>query len=388
MNAMQTLTEQQAFLVLNALPNIGPITLNRLLAELGGDPRAVFTAGVRRLESVRGVGPAISSTIANWQTHFDLPREEERMAKSNATFITTRDPAYPKLLKEINDPPIGLYRKGQYDFAQPSIAIVGSRRTTLYGQAVAKKFGAELARLGFCIVSGLARGIDTAAHEGALSVGGKTAAVLGCGIDIVYPPENLDLYRRIEESGAVVSEFPFTRRADRQSFAMRNRIVAGMCAAIIVVESDVGGGSMITAKFAGEQGRLVYAVPGRIDQATSAGCHQLIRDGATLLTSVDDILSELNYLDGLQPQRIPPKNGETGDQGEEAGGEEGKAKRTTQLSEAEEAVLACFSGGGILSLDSLAAQTGRNAGELSATLMMLELKRCVAKRADGNFEGR
>jgi DNA processing protein len=381
-----TLSEQQAFLVLNALPNIGPITLNRLLVELGGDPRAVFTAGVRRLESVRGVGPAISSTIANWTTHFDLAREEERMTKGNAAFITARDPAYPKLLKEINDPPIGLYRKGQYDFARPCIAIVGSRRTTLYGQSIAKKFGAGLARLGFCVVSGLARGIDTAAHEGALSVGGKTAAVLGCGIDIVYPPENLELYRRIEESGAIVSEFPFSRRADRQSFPMRNRIVAGMCAAIIVVESDVGGGSMITAKFAGEQGRLVYAVPGRIDQATSAGCHQLIRDGATLLTSVDDILSELNYLGGLQPQPIPPKNGAESETDEATEGV--TSKRSAHLTEAEEAVLACFSGGEILSLDALASQTGRNAGELSATLMMLELKRCVAKRADGLFEAR
>jgi DNA processing protein len=393
----ELLNETQAFLVLNALPNIGPITLNRLLEELGGDPRAVFTAGVRRLEAVRGVGPAISSTIANWETHFDLAREEERMAKSNVTFVTTRDPAYPKLLKEINDPPIGLYRKGQYDFAQPRIAIVGSRRTTLYGQSVAKKLGGELARLGFCVVSGLARGIDTAAHEGALSVGGKTAAVLGCGIDIVYPPENLDLYRRIEESGAVVSEFPFTRRADRQSFAMRNRIVAGMCAAVVVVESDVGGGSMITAKFAGDQGRLVFAVPGRIDQATSAGCHQLIRDGATLLMSVDDVLSELNYLDGFQPQRIPAKPGE-GEVDEEGAGGRSLALAATErsatgpgaagLSEGEAAVLACFSGGGILSLDTIASQTGKSAAELSSTLMMLELKRRVAKRADGAFEAR
>ncbi len=379
----ETLSEGQAFLILNALPNIGPITLNRVLAELGGDPRAVFTAGVRRLETVRGVGPAISSTIASWWEHFDLAREEERMAKAATSFITTRDEAYPKLLKEISDPPIGLYRKGGYDFAQPCIAIVGSRRTTLYGQSIAKKFGAELARLGFCIVSGLARGIDTAAHEGALSVGGKTAAVLGCGIDIVYPPENLELYRRIEGSGAILSEFPFTRRADRQSFAMRNRIVAGMCAAIIVVESDVGGGSMITAKFAGDQGRLVYAVPGRIDQATSAGCHQLIRDGATLLTNVDDILSELNYLDGLQPMKIPSKGGA-------GAGEENEASEAgaVGLNDAERGVLACFAGGGILSLDALAAQTGKNAGELSATLMMLELKRRVAKRADGQFEAR
>jgi len=280
-------------------------------------------------------------------------------------------------LKEISDPPIGLYRKGQYDFAQPCIAIVGSRRTTLYGQSVAKKFGGELARLGFCIVSGLARGIDTAAHEGALSVGGKTAAVMGCGIDIVYPPENLALYRKIEEQGAIVSEFSFGRRADRQSFPMRNRVVAGMCEAIVVVETDVAGGSMITAKFAGEQGRLIFAVPGRIDQATSQGCHQLIRDGATLLTNVDDILSELNYLDGLRPQPIPTKGGDLTSDAAPA-----------NLTESEAAVLEQFRGGAILTLDALASQTGRSVSELSATLMMLELKRLVGKRSDGAFEVR
>jgi DNA processing protein len=371
------LTERQAFLVLNALPNIGPITLNRLLAELGGDPRAVFTAGKRRLESVKGVGPVISESIETWREHLDLAREEERMAKSGADFITTRDPEYPRLLKEIHDPPIGLYRKGRYDFAHPCIAIVGSRRTTLYGQNIAKKFGAELARLGFCVVSGLARGIDTAAHDGALSVGGKTAAVLGTGIDIIYPPENLALYRRIEtEGGAILSEFPFGRRADRQSFAMRNRIVAGMCEATIVVETDVDGGAMITARFAGEQGRLIFAVPGRIDQNTSAGCHQLIRDGATLMTSIDDLLNELNYLDGLRPQPIGDKPAEVA------------AGRPSNLTGEEARVFDCFRGGAILSPDAIAGQTGLAAAQLSSTLMMLELKRLVAKRADGAFEAR
>lgn len=376
------LTEQQAFLVLNALPNIGPITLNRLLAELGGDPRAVFTASKPQLESVQGVGPVISATVAGWREHFDLGREEERMAKAATTFITTRDVGYPRLLKEISDPPIGLYRKGGYEFGQPCIAIVGSRRTTLYGQSVARKLGSDLARLGFCVVSGLARGIDTEAHEGALSVGGKTAAVLGCGIDIVYPPENLTLYRRIEAEGAILSEFPCGRRADRQSFPMRNRVVAGMCEAVVVVETDVNGGSMITARFAGEQGRLIFAVPGRIDQNTSAGCHQLIRDGATLLTSVDDIIAELNYLDGLRPQPIPPKVSET----ETAPSPSPLAAGA--LSATETAVLACFRGGALLTLDALAAQTGLPAAELSATLMLLELKHRLAKRADGTFEAR
>jgi DNA processing protein len=370
------LTERQALLVLNGLPNIGPITLNRLLTELGGDPRAVFTAGKRRLESVKGVGPVISETIVNWRAHFDLAREEERMAKSGADFITTRDKEYPRLLKEIHDPPIGLYRRGKYDFAQPCIGIVGSRRTTLYGQATAKKLGAELARLGFCIVSGLARGIDTAAHEGALSVGGKTAAVVGCGIDIIYPPENLDLFRRIENEGAVLSEFPFGRRADRQSFAMRNRVVAGICEGVIVVESDVDGGAMITARFAGEQGRLIFAVPGRIDQNTSAGCHQLIRDGATLLTSVDDVLAELNYLEGMRPAPVAEKPADVA------------AGRPANLTDDEAKVFECFRGGAILAPDALSAQTGIGAAPLSATLMMLELKRLIAKRADGAFEAR
>ena len=370
------LTERQAFLVLNALPNIGPITLNRLLDELGGDPRAVFTVDKKRLESVKGVGPVISESIATWREQVNLPREEERMAKSHADFITTRDASYPKLLKEIHDPPIGLYRKGRYDFTHPCIGIVGSRRTTLYGQGIAKKFGAELARLGFCVVSGLARGIDTAAHDGALSVGGKTAAVLGTGIDIIYPPENLELYRRIEADGAILSEFPFGRRADRQSFAMRNRIVAGMCEAIIVVESDVDGGAMITARFAGEHGRLIFAVPGRIDQNTSAGCHQLIRDGATLMTSIDDLLGELNYLDGMRPQPIQEKPADVA------------AGRPANLNLEETQVFECFRGGAILAPDAIASQTGLAAGQLSATLMMLELKRLIAKRADGAFEAR
>lgn len=364
-------------MVLNDLPNIGPITLNRLLAEFEGDPCAILSADRRRLESVRGVGPETSAAVLHWRTHFDLGREEERLAQAGAEFITTRDEGYPRMLKEIHDPPIGLYRKGSCLFEQPCIAIVGSRRTTLYGQAVAKKLGAELARLGFCVVSGLARGIDTAAHEGALSVGGKTAAVLGTGIDIIYPSENLGLYRRIAETGAILSEFPFGRKADKQSFAMRNRIVSGICEGVVVVESDVSGGAMITARFAGEQGRLIFAVPGRIDQATSRGCHQLIRDGATLLTAVDDILNELNYLDGLRPQAIA------------TAGEPSVLERLLpQLETNERRVLESFRGGAILGIDALAAGTGLGPSEISSLLMMLELKKLVQKRADGSFEAR
>lgn len=370
------LTEEDAYLVLNALPNIGPVTLNRMLAELGGEARTIFNTPAKQLERIKGVGPAISSTVVNWREHFDLDREKERMAQSGAVFLDSRQKEYPKLLREIYDPPIGLYRKGQYEFPDPCVAVVGSRRTTLYGQSVAKSLGADLARLGFCVVSGLARGIDTAAHEGALSVSGKTVAVVGCGIDIIYPPENLDLYRSIESTGAIVSEFPFGRRADRQSFPMRNRVVAGICEATVVVETDVNGGSMITARFAGEHGRLVFAVPGRIDQATSQGCHQLIRDGAILLTHVDDILQELSYLNGLRPTPLPSSGVNT------------ERPSLGELTEEEEAVFRCFEGGALITVDDIATRTSLSSAQVCSTLMMLELKRLVVKRADGSFEAR
>lgn len=299
------LSRSQALLVLNALPHLGPITANRLLEACGGDPVAVLLADPAALRAVRGVGPVIADTLAAWKTHVDLAAEERGLRERGAAFLPAEDVSYPPLLREIHDPPIGLYCRGRFAPATTCVAIVGSRRTTQYGLATARRLGGELARRGFCVVSGLARGIDTAAHEGALEAGGRTAAVLGTGIDLVYPPENRALTERIAREGALLSEFRLGRPADRQSFAMRNRIVAGMSAAIVVVESDIDGGSMITARFAAEQGRVVLAVPGRIDQPTSAGCHQLIRDGAVLLTSVEDVVDELSYLSGLRPGRIP-----------------------------------------------------------------------------------
>lgn len=365
----EVLSRKQAFMVLNGLPKMGPITLNRLLEICDNDPVAVLSAPASRLHDAKRVGVAVTDSIKNWSKHFNLPREEGRVAEAGAVFVTCQDDDYPKHLLEIHDPPIGMYFRGDYRCADRCIAIVGSRRATLYGRSVAKKLGNELARLGFCVVSGLARGIDTAAHEGALEAEGKTVAVLGCGLDIIYPPENLDLYRKISETGAVISEFPFGRRADRQSFPMRNRVVSGLCEAVIVVESDNTGGAMITARFAGEQGRTVFAVPGRIDQPTSRGCHTLLREGATLLTGVEDVLQELNYLGGLQ---VTPY--------EEA------AATPDGLSDDEAQVFECFRGGSILGPDALAGLTGRSIAEVSAALMMLELKRHLRKRSDGNFE--
>ena len=366
-----TLNHRKALLILNGLQHVGPVMLRRLLDAFDHDPVAVLAGDRKKLLSVKGVGEKAARVLVHWSNHFDLSKEIERMKASNIRFIAQSDDAFPPLLEEMYDPPIGLYWKGEYNIDRPCIAIVGTRRATLYGHNIARKFAFALSQLGFCIVSGMARGIDTAAHEGALEAGGQTVAVLGCGLDIVYPPENLDLYKQIAVTGAVASEFPLGRRADRQTFPMRNRVVAGMCEAVIVVESAVAGGSMIAARFAGEQGRQIMAVPGRIDQSSSAGCHQLIRDGATMVTSVDDILEELRYARPTPAEAGLPMESEASQ---------------FELNDLEHQVLDFFRGGELCLPDQISQELNRPSAEVSAALMGLELKRLVAKRADGYFE--
>ena len=370
------LSQRQALLALNALPHVGPVTLRRLMDAFNRDAVAVLSAPRAQLLEVGGVGKKAADTLIDWAGRFDLAKEVTQMRRTGTRFFIQEDVKYPELLREIYDPPIGLYWQGEYIVDRPCVAIVGTRRSTLYGRRFAKKMAAELARLGFCVVSGMASGIDTAAHEGALEVGGKTVAVFGCGLDTIYPSENMDLYQKIVAHGAVVSEFPFGRRADRQTFPMRNRVVAGICQGVVVVESAASGGSMITARFAGEQGRTLMAVPGRIDQASSVGCHQLIRDGAIMVTSVDDILEELRY----QRTQFPGEESQLNLGGEDAA--------QLQVSEAEQAVLDCFAGGEFGLLDDIAERLGKPIAELSGILMSLELKRLIVKRADGRFEAK
>jgi DNA processing protein len=367
------LSIKDALLVLNGLPHVGPILLRRLLLAFGGDPLSVLSGSRDRLLGVKGIGKETAGVLMQWEKYFDLAREKERITQHKVNFITRDHANYPPLLKEMYDPPIGLYWRGEYRVERPCVAIVGTRQASMYGLRVAGDFAAELARMGFCVVSGLARGIDSAAHEGALLGGGPTLAVLGCGLDIIYPPENKDLYDRIVQAGAVVSEFPFGRRADRQSFPMRNRIVAGMCDAVIVVETAAAGGSMITARFAGEQGRLLMAVPGRLDQAHAQGCLQLIRDGATLVRSIDDVLEELRY---ERKAHVTLNKEEVSD------------APMPEMSLAEQGVLDCLAGGELGTPDSLAVQLGQPVHEVSALLMALELKRLLVKRLDGRFEAR
>jgi len=367
-------TQRQALLILNSLPHIGPVMLRRLMDAFDSDAVSVLTARQVELMRVKGIGQKAADVLTSWSAHFDYEREETLMDRRDAQFIIQEDVEYPAILREIYDPPIGLYWQGSYRVDRPCIAIVGTRRATLYGHSTARKLASELARLGFCIVSGMARGTDTAAHEGALEAGGKTIAVFGCGLDIIYPPENLDLYKHIVAEGAAVSEFPFGRRADRQTFPMRNRVVSGMCRGVVVVGSDASGGSMITARFAGEQGRAVMAIPGRIDQASSRGCHQLIREGAIMVTSVDDILEELRYV--REDMQVHTEFTEV------------STSTSQPLSELEQNVFDCFVGGECVSPDELSEHLKCSIAELSATLVGLELKRLIIKRADGRFEAK
>ncbi|MBC2606371.1 DNA-processing protein DprA [Pelagicoccus albus] len=368
------LSRKEAYWALNGLPAIGPVSLNRLLNAFDDDPRKILQASRSELEGVKGLQRKAVEVLLDWSAHFKLEKEMKQAEQRGVDFVTREDDCYPSLLKEVSDPPIGLYRLGKYDFRKPSVAIVGTRHCTLYGQSVARSMGRDLAQLGFCVTSGMARGIDTFAHKGALEVeGGSTVCVFGCGIDIVYPPENVEIFRDAQENGAVISEFPFGRRADRQTFPMRNRLVSGMSHAVVVVESDDAGGSMITARFAGEQGRLVAAVPGRIDQKGSRGSHQLIRDGALLLRSVDDLLEELNYLREAPELELDLERSDLAD-------------RLPKLEGLEAQIAKLLEGGEAVSQEDLAEKLDLGISEVSVSLLTLELKGVTAKRLDGRFE--
>ena len=292
---MDMVSCKQALMILNALPKIGPIKIRKLIKHFGKNICSIFSQNLRgELEAI--ISASDADTIINYRSYFDLYLEERKLESICGRFITMFDDEYPKLLKEIHDSPVGLYVMGDLQASSKNIAIVGSRSATLYGLTVARNLAMKLADRGFCIVSGMARGVDSAAHEGVLSVKGTTVSVLGNGIDVIYPYENKNLRRRIVENGAIISEFPLGHRPDKLTFPIRNRIIAGMCHAVIVVESDKFGGSMITARFANDYGRHVFAVPGRIDSNQSSGCLSLIKDGAIMLTCVEDIFDELPYL--------------------------------------------------------------------------------------------
>ncbi len=366
-------------MALNALPGLGPITVKRLLGAFDNDAAAVLMASRTQLRKIERIGEEIAGTVSQWSKHFNLEREELKLKQHGATFLIQKDEIYPKTLKQINDAPIGLYAIGADKLEGACVGMVGTRRPSMYGRRIAKRFAGELAQLGFTVVSGLARGVDGECHKGALEVNGLTTAFLGCSLDVIYPPEHKDLYQQIAQQGTLFSEYPFGKRADKMTFPRRNRLISGLCDAIIVVESDLNGGSMITARFAAEQGRLVFAVPGRIDHESFRGCHQLIRDGATLVSSVDEIVEELRFMQlDLDFSKRP----------ESAVAPVNTIANRNDLSEDERRIAQCFAEGAALHPDTVARDTGMPSYAISAGLMMLELKRVIAKRADGHYEAR
>jgi DNA processing protein len=287
---------REALVALNLIDGIGPVRARQLLEHFG-EPPAILSASPSQLQRVAGIGPETAAAIAGWEKGIDLKGEMERIEKFGCHVVVQSDENYPDLLKQIYDPPIVLYVKGDLTAKDKNaVAVVGSRMTTHYGTETARKLAYQLAYIGVTVVSGGARGIDSAAHQGALHAKGRTIAVLGTGINIVFPAENKELFERIAAQGAVVTQFPFNRKADKQSFPIRNRLVAGMTLGTVVVEANLTSGALITARMAADQGRQVFAVPGRIDSPRSKGCHELIKNGAKLCEGAEDILSEFEYL--------------------------------------------------------------------------------------------
>ncbi|MEI8243568.1 MAG: DNA-processing protein DprA [bacterium] len=291
------MTERDAFIALNQVSGLGAITVKRMI-EAFGSAAAVFHAGEKELRRVQGVG---LDRAQSFRRELDQVRADGEMARADemgVRLLTWVDAGYPALLKTIADPPLVLYVAGAVEpLAGPSIAVIGTRHPTVYGREMAQRLAFQLAGAGYVIVSGLALGIDAQAHRGALQAAGRTVGVLGGALDCLYPKEHEGLAREMAaQGGAVMCEYPFGRQPDRQTFPMRNRIVSGLVKGVVVVEAPLASGTLITVDQALDQGRAVMALPGRADSPASAGCHKLLRSGARLVTSADEVIEELQEL--------------------------------------------------------------------------------------------
>jgi DNA processing protein len=281
------------WLALKLIPGLGSRASGKLLDRFR-TPEAIFRASRTELESV-GLNGSLAQSIASGCSFDDAVEQQEKIKAAGATVVTIGDPRYPAMLREIYDPPIVLFARGRVELLQSIMfAVVGTRRPTPYGVAVAERLSADLANAGLTITSGMARGIDTGAHKGALAAGGNTIAVLGCGVDIVYPSENRKLAVELAAKGLLISEFPMGSTAFPQNFPIRNRVISGMCHGVLVVEGAQYSGSAITARLALDQNREVFAVPGNITSKASWGPNLLIKQGAKLVQDWNDVVVELS----------------------------------------------------------------------------------------------
>jgi DNA processing protein len=363
------MTETEALIALNMLPKIGPVRVRRLV-ESCGSPAAVLRAGADSLRRVEGIGQETAAMLGRWEEFADLTGELARIRERGISIVTQQDELYPATLREIHDPPLLLYIQGTLEPRDRiAVGVVGSRRATAYGLTAARKLSFQLAHAGVTVLSGLARGIDTAAHEGAVAAKGRTIGVIGSGLGRLYPPENAALAERIADGhGAVVSEFPILTEPDKQTFPQRNRIVSGWSSGILVVEAPAWSGALITANNAADQGRSVYAVPGPIDKASSLGCNKLIQNGARLVLEAGDILDDLNLL-------IPRPVGEAAP----AGAVSAAATARPELTEGE-AVVWDILQQEEMQLDEIITACGLPASDVTTALMRLEIRRLVKQR--------
>lgn len=388
MTAMLT-EEQRDWLTLIMVPGIGSTHFIRLLARFH-TPRNVLAASEGALREI--VGPALANQIKQYSDTADLVGQESRMKACGATLITLEDSAYPTRLAEIYDPPLALFTRGRHLAPDaPCVAVVGTRRPTPYGVRMAEKFGRELSARGITVVSGLASGIDAAAHRGALEGGGNTAAVLGCGVDIVYPPENEQLMDDIIRQGCVMSQFTMGIKPSKGHFPYRNRIISGLSLATLVIEAPTHSGALITARQAAEQGREVFAVPGQIGVLNSAGPHALIREGAKLVETVDDILVDLELPASVRHPRVSapapePAASQIPESATTPPPEKMTAPRTPApvVSGIERDILSVLSPEGSF-VDEIAAACRISISEALSSLTLLELKGLVRQFSGKRF---
>lgn len=362
-----------AWLTLSFLPGLGCTRIHRLV-EAFGSPAAVLAAAPRVLRQVEGVGPKVSQVLADRAAVEMAGRlaelELRRIGDLNLVLLCPDDPRYPELLRSIADPPVLLYCQGDLTcLARPAVAMVGSRAATAYGKRVSFELARELAVRGVCVVSGMAMGIDGQAHAGALAGFGATIGVLGCGADVVYPPQHAGLFRDVAERGLLLTEYPLGSRPEGFRFPERNRIISGLSRGVVVVEASLKSGSLITAGLALEQGREVFAVPGRVDSAKSQGAHRLLQQGAKLVHSVDDILEEFSQA-GMFAETPRPER---------------PVSPSAPMTAAEQQLWNCLEVYP-LTVDQLVRQSGLEPARVLSLLLDLELKGLVRQLPGQEYE--
>lgn len=358
---------------------VGPVTFGKLLKRFGSVD-AALGASVSQLMKVEGIGSMTAERIAASRDKFDACAEVELAGKLGVWLVHMEDPRYPPVLKQIYDPPPVLYIKGTLSREHNlGVAIVGSRRCSLYGQEQASRLAHLLAAAGFTIISGMARGIDTAAHTGALAAEGRTLAVQGCGLARIFPPENAKLFELISASGACISELPLQTEPLAENFPPRNRIIAGLSLGTIIIEAGLRSGALITAKAALESNREVMVVPGKIDSPLSQGSHYLIKQGAKLIESVEDVMEALGYI-GEQLKEYAALTANEATERVEA-----PLFETAKLNlKGNEKTIYDALGKEPLHIDQLIADTNLPAGTVNAAVVSLRLKGLI-KQLPGNL---